>query len=223
MMLKVIFGRILIVGITFFPPLLLFGGDQAFIMDSINQEVDLENDWESLRTPSFERFINFGLDYHLGSGYQNFSDSYLRSRGRINFAIGLMTRINISPRLAFQLNSMYDFNSFHKENGILRRHSLTLPATVQLFFPSKDDLDFRPGIYAGPYYRRHFSIRDTNKPIPIEDFYYKSEKGVTMGVFIEGYGLRMGFNTLRALTDLNKIGDLTGRAVSNNFSLCFVF
>ncbi|TVQ50224.1 MAG: hypothetical protein EA362_02815 [Saprospirales bacterium] len=215
------YSKILLFLYLWFFPLLLFGENYQssnWVNTSIGDPVDAD----TVRSYPHERIINFGLEANLGGGYLRFPDSHLRTKGKFNMAFGAFGRVNITHKVAFQINALYDINNYKIEGGKLNRQSITLPATVQLFSAREDSPDFRPGIFGGVYYRRNFSLRDSNMPLPIEDFYSENERGFTFGVFIEDSGFRIGYSTFRALTDANRVGD-SSRAVSNHFMIAYVF
>lgn len=215
------YSKMLLFLSLWFSPFLLFG-DNYKTSDWLNTSVGDPVDTDTVRTLHHERLFNFGIEANLGGGYLRFTDSHLRTQGKFNIAFGFLGRINISPRSAVQINALYDVNNYNIEGGKLNRQSITLPATLQLFDASNADDGSRFGVFAGAYYRRNFFLRDSNRPLPIEDFYFENERGLTFGVFFESSGIRMGYSTFRALTDANKVG-VSGRAVSNHFMIGYVF
>lgn len=166
------------------------------------------------KTPIFQT----GVMIYNGSGYHKYENQFFRSRNAYNFSGGIFTRVLFNRSMAVQMEALYDLNSAKAANGTFRRNSLTIPLNLQWGTPTASS-GFRAYLFAGAYYRYHFSAKEGNQSFELGSEIRSDEWGYNWGIGIDISKYHLGCTWRRGLTDIYPENLSPNRVLDRNVML----
>lgn len=163
-----------------------------------------------------------GLIINAGSGFHRYDDEFFRANSSFVSSIGFYLQIPIGSYFTLQQELLYDFNGSQMEEGIFRRHSVTLPLNLQLGTPRSLSIPVRFYTFAGPWFRYNFAGTHAGNTLDFE-LYNEQEWGYSLGFALEISMFTMGYTQRRALTGLYKDSQLNVFDSNGYFTLGYRF
>lgn len=116
-----------------------------------------------------------------GSSYFRNDATYFNAKKKAEANVGLFGQLHLGKRITLQAEGLYDFNGSDAVTGTVRRHSFTVPATLQLNLLNQSGGQVRMYPFLGAYYRQHLQITTGNE-IADAPVFADTESGLTYGL-----------------------------------------
>jgi len=170
------------------------------------------------------KVLSAGLTMHMGSGYHQYKDEFYRANPSVIGAVGLFVQVILSPVLSLQQEVIYDLNGSKAQEGVFRRHSVTLPLNLQIGTPRISVAGMRTYVSGGPYFRYNLAGSDGDNSLDFT-IYQKQEWGYSLGWGFDIFDFTIGYTNRSSLTGLFQKKQELPNVLDNNhyFTLGYRF
>lgn len=195
-------------------------GDEENIMPS--KEFQNSAEFSAIGTSSKSKIISLGVIMNHGGSFHDFEDEFYRGKSIYKFSGGLMANVGLGKMMSLQTEVLYDINGSKSQQGVFRRHSVTIPLNIQIGTPRDVNIPVRAFGFAGGYYRYNIGGSNDRLELNYEDFYNRDEFGINWGIGVDLFKFQFAFTHRSALTP---ISDLESNifARENTFTLGYRF